>query len=692
MSLGDGLYRKSTKLIARRWLAPPRDKLRLRLQSLSCSTSSPASAESQSEAFSLYTSSKTTTESQEQVTHGVAGGPLIQDHGVHGARYEQQKVPSSVAAAQECADAVKDRRSSSAESQATIRKNTHTVNGGNQTFKGLSKSQYARWNAAVAKFQIHKEHQRRRHDELIAQKHAMNSAPADWRDSYTSLKKSTSSPIPTQGAFRIWTFSARRRPVTNVRADNIVRPPEASVSSFIDYVEDLVTSSVSALRHRQLYRGTESHISAVAKQLQQLFSDTSLEPYWSVAACNLAFKFYYRHSMLDKARTLYSMMEDRHYLTSTDTFNILLLDCAHRRNVAHFQRLLGAMINRGLKPNAQTWEGFFLLNDSSNKQYAVFQSMRDRGLLDNLHTMHRFLTLNIREVLSTQLNKGHTVTWFLEYMDKLDNFKWLSTSIGNKLIDEVGKRGSIEDSMNLLDQLELRGMEFDVVTLSTLLHQCLPGRHHSLAIRILQRLRQHKVYPGKEAYESIFRQFWRSRSYNCAKVAWRYACVEGQASFAMRTLVNRSIRRGLADSSPDILLPGRGFRWQHLIGGIVVGVASRFPRHHDKLVWLGIRRVAIKPGFLSPDDTAEPAKALLEQDLQLAHHYTVDRSLHDLLYEALIMDRQWAHEHAWQHKSLEWFVDKSIDVELKHTFAARFLPLGKAPPGSQNNPDSLNET
>ena len=113
--------------------------------------------------------------------------------------------------------------------------------------------------------------------------------------------------------------------------------------------------------------------------------------------------------------------------------------------------------------------------------------------------------------------------------------------------------------------------------------------------------------------------------------------------------------------------------WDCLAGVHIVGVEQGHPQDPAKY-----RTVRIENGMASLDEIADAAKTLLEQDLELAHQHHVDRSLPDLLTEALIMDRQWAKDRAWQHKPLDWFVENSIRVKLKHTFPARFLPPEKA--------------
>ena len=670
MSLGNCLFAKSTASTARCWLAPPRDTLRLRLLSSSILPLLPTQP---------WTGFRKCYECPVQDRHRKiceyhkdSDGPQPTDGWAHAVEPPKAllEAPKNAVVTHEDPPAAKSSPSPIAEGAAPIRKISAITTPEHPRAAGLSESQYTRWKAAVKRSQIHKENKAKRRDEL----NAMTSRAVDWRDGLNMLNERTKIPYRRQNPVRLIRSDSQKRPVTQFRADNITRPSEWSVINFRNYVEDLAKSSVSPLRHRQLYKGEESHVSAVAEQLRQLFGNTRLYRYWSVEACNAALSFFYRHSMLTRARALYSQMEDRKYLTSVETFNIMLQGSASRKNLAHFQGLLDAMMKRKLKPNAQTWEAFFLVNTSSHIRYQIFQSMWDRGVLDDLHTMSKFFTLNIREVFCMQLDKGRTVTWFLEYMDNLNESNWLSTSTGNIIIHEVGKRGSAREAVNVLDELEPRGMKFDKVTLSTLLHRCRPDSNHDLSIHILHRFRKHKIYPDKVAYESIFRQFWRSHLYNCAKVAWRYACVEGQASSLMRNTVAQNITResgGLPTEQP----PSRSDVWAQVAGKVVVGVElglqRNFPAHKPAL---------IEGGIASFEESAEArtlAQALLDQDVASAHHYSIDESLPDLLERALAIDRQWAQEHAWRHKSLDWFVENSICVKLKHTYPARFLPPEK---------------
>ena len=598
--------------------------------------------------------------------HDRSEGPKHTGSGTYGIRPGENLLgdPRSSAVSNGGVGAPKNLFSKGPERAIKPRKVFAVIKPNNSIAAGLSSRQYARW-IAVKRSQIHKDNKLRRRNELHGP------TLADWLDGFKMLKTRRKVPDNTRDTVRrVWRGSARR-PITQLKAESIPRPAKWSIFTFKNYVEDLATSGVSPLQHRRLYKGEQSHRLAVAEQLRRLFGDTRLEHYWSVEACNIALAFFYRHSLLKRARALYAQMEDNNFLTSTETLNIILMGAASRKNLAQFQNHLGAMLKRGVEPDARTWEAFYLVNTSDRIRYQIYQSMRDRGLLNDPHTMKNFLTLNVRQAFCRQLDRGHSVKWFLEYLDKLGSVHWLSPSLGNVLIHEVGKRGSINDAAELLGELENRGMKFDAVTLRTLLHLCLPDRNHDLAIHFLSRSSKHKIYPDEVAYDTMLRQFWRSRLCNCAKVAWRYACVEGQASSAMRHLFGN----GIVQDRSQLLPLSSSERWKSLVGAVVLGVEVDLPRALP-----GTRSTVIGQEDAGREEAAEPTR--LEQDLASAHHYSIDRRLPDLLNEALAMDRQWAQERVWQYQSLHWLVENSIPVKLKHTFPGRFLPPGKRDPDS----------
>lgn len=532
------------------------------------------------------------------------------------------------------------------------------VYANNLTRSGLSEAQYRRWKVVVQKSQQNKGHKAKRQDELndLATSVSRQDSAAEWDKCFKHMEEGAMTSDHERPLIQFEYEGPPRRPVVQTRADGIPQPSSWSVVNFKNYVEDLARSMMSPLRQRKLYHGVEPHQVAVAEELGLLFGRSHLEKHWSVDACNIALRFYYNHSMQHRARRLYSQMEDRKYLTSTETFNIMLRGSARRKNVAQFRGLVDAMIKRNLKPDAETWEAFFVVSESSNQKSEIFQTMRDQGAFDDLGRMSSFLTLNIRQIFRRQLDRGHKVAWLLEYMDKLEDFQWLSTSVGNILIDEIGKTSSVEEALDLFDQLEARGMKTDHVTLNTLIHKCVPLRNHDNVVYALRRLADHDIHPDSVAYTALFSAVWRCKAYNAAKVVWRYACVEGQTTSDMCNIVSQNIKHEL-NGPPE--QPSRKSVWAAFAGRVVVGVE------------LGLLKGLGQHSM--PAITEITGSQLMKRDLNSAHHYAFERKLHDLLEEALAMDRQWTNEYVWRNKGLDWMLEYSIDVRQAHTFPLRFL-------------------
>ena len=665
MSLGSWFHTKSIVSTIRRRLAPPRDILQPHLVSYPGPFSHSIHVQTDD-----FTHDRLPVPYSQHTDSKKLDRSIVREPEEDGARPKSDQTLFTAInrgdIAHEITGVQSDGLRGKANDAVLLRKVSTNITSETATKAGLSERQYARWKATLEKSRRNKEDKEKRRTEL------RNSTELDWHDTFNFLKKRTIVKTPKQDLVRL-RWSTKSKLVSEIRGDHIPKPPRWSVFAFRNYVEDLVSSSVSPLLHRQLYIGEETHDSVIAEQLRKHFGNPTLERYWSVEACNLALAFFYRRSMMTEARELYSRMEDRKYLTSTETFNVMLMACASRKDLATFNGLLNAMDEKRLKPNAQTWEAFFLVNSSSHIRHQIYQSMRDRGILNDLHTMKNFLTLNIRETFCTQLDRGHSATSFLEYMDKLEEIKWLSPSIGNILLHEIGKRGSAKAAMDLFGQLESRGMEFDDITLDTLLHLCRPNRNHDLAIHILDRFHQHNIHPDKKAYESIFQQFWRSRLLNCAKVTWRYACVTGQASYAMRKLIGQNIRCG-PESLPEEPFPSRRDAWRCLAAHIIVGLDDK-----------GLPRItSFRRPLVGRDDVTALGKgadarqnlqALLEEDLaSAAHRYGIRGTLSDLLTEALAKDRQWANEHVWRYKDKNWFIENSIPIKLKYTGARSLRP------------------
>lgn len=208
-------------------------------------------------------------------------------------------------------------------------------------------------------------------------------------------------------------------------------------------------------------------------------------------------------------------------------------------------------------------------------------------------------------------------------------------------------------------------MAFDHVTLNILLRDCRPNRDHDLAIQALGRVFQQQVRPQQDAYDSLFRQFWTSKHFNCAKVLWRYACIEGQTTFRMRRFVHLNItdtERGLSAE------PGtRNHFWKQCAGKVLVGISPSIDLESKKQLVRYIDGSEIAP---SPNIVY---LKWYQDDLGSAHRHETVSNVKEMLSQALAIDRQWAVERIWRDRTLEWVQRESIIVQLKQNYPARFL-------------------
>ena len=467
---------------------------------------------------------------------------------------------------------------------------------------------------------------------------------------------------------------------TQIAADQIPRPRTWSTDNFREYVAALVTSTADGTYHRNLYRGGDYHLKNVARILHQLFEDPKWNAYVSISACNMALPFFYKLSQFSEARSILSLMEERGLMTSSESFNLVLRGSAHLKNVNNFEYILEQMIERGVKPNAETWMIFYSITNSDQAKSEVYHCMRDKGVLQDPVAMRRFMKLSIRRVLVRWFEKGRSINSLLEYLNGLDRKIWRSVNVANNILHEIGKRGPIQDVIKVLDQLEQLGMIFDEVTLNTMLHRCLPHRDHDDAIEIIRRFRQrYNILPGRLSYDTLFRQAWHSHLYNFAKVIWWYACSQDFVTNRMTTCVRQSLWQ-YVPAKPDEQSFTRGAMWRAAAGKLVVGSSSDLKPDDTS------HRTSSSTTVLETKETTTPAPSdhkgkkvqnrwieLFWQDITHPYHFQARWDLDKVLSRALALDRQWALEAVSTQKSFEWMLQHSINVEWSKTYSARLL-------------------
>ena len=481
-------------------------------------------------------------------------------------------------------------------------------------------------------------------------------------------------------------WSGPRGIIGQVRADKIPRPLDWSVITFKDYVEDITTSTMDQLMQRQIYGIRESHVTAVANILEELFRNAEMKEYFSEKACNIALTFFYRHYMVNKARAVYTSLEDLHIKLEPETYNLVLRGAAGAKDLHNYTFHLRNFINRGFRPNSRTWSSLLMAVDSKEARRTIAQAMKTRDMLDRFSIMRDVVDLTVRDEVASYLDGGNSMSTFFQYMDSRYAPGWLTVSGANNILDQVAIQGSASEAFELLKAITQRVPVLDNVSLYTLLTHCRQIRAHELAIDILDYYEAKQgISPSPTAYEILFTQAWRSHFYNLVRVIWRFACMDAAVTFKMKKLVMDSLISDIADrTNPQP--KSRAEIWKMAAGKVTVGIdlatyngAAKDFQHpgtiftdlvqefsgEEKVLSAHLAQFTDDADFPRPKSKAlQAAKALVYNDLAVSKKYRTKRKLVSLLREALTVDREWA-KCGLKHSSIGWKRRNAIAVEVK---------------------------
>ena len=463
-------------------------------------------------------------------------------------------------------------------------------------------------------------------------------------------------------------------------ARDIPLPIVWSKANLAVYVEALAESQmtqhlVPIADKPQLHWWT--NIGDIVAAFDTIFYSSASQKYLSVEACNTALLFFYKYGMINKARSLYIRMVELEMRISTDTFNLLLRGSAWQKDLHNFTYLLNNMTRRGFKPNEVTWTLFLQVNDSSKLRDIIVQNMFKMNMLDKIHIRRNVASHMIYYEIANHLGNGHDPKSFLDHMNNRYGNGWLSTISGNKLLDEVAKRKSTADSVDLLYAMKSAGFNPNDVSLNTLLRHCLPLRQHGNAFDILDIFKHfYRSNPGPQAYATLFLQAFRSRLPILCTVIWRSACIYGATSFIMRRLIFRSLLsyRSALDTRPH---PYDSAKYGNS------GKATRFEKFAKRFgVSLDVfeEDQIIDELELDPRrkrwKTYEWAHVLMERSLRLSRSCLLESDLPVLLHEALKMDRSWTANDLYRKDNWQEMFRCAIAVPVKPnpTFPRDSLP------------------
>ena len=383
-----------------------------------------------------------------------------------------------------------------------------------------------------------------------------------------------------------YTLSESRPTKQKVPPEQLPRPSTWTHVSFLEYIRALTASSVPNHLDRFGFRTTKDHNTAVTEIIQNLFKDPDCKNAISRTACNEAMRFFVKINRLEDVRVLFVHMEMLKLPMVPETFNIMLRGAAKNEDLHNFHFILHLMLKRGLVPNGSTWTAFMMAHPDVRVKLHILAAMKEKGLTAHPSIMKEVSQQLVQPEIDSSLEQNLSQAQFVAHMDRRYSPDWLSLDSANRVLHALGARGLISRCWEFLNFMSSRFVEYDNYSLHTILHHCKQATNLTGAVELIRSLptrgRFHFV-PDQETYRIFFELAWRSRSYNLARVIWRYACLSAATTHMMRSRVFASM---LYASHKDLRATPRE-RWKQFAGPVIFG--SNHHGHHPAQVYAEMR-------------------------------------------------------------------------------------------------------
>lgn len=443
-------------------------------------------------------------------------------------------------------------------------------------------------------------------------------------------------------------------------AQDVSKPAVWTESALVQYIRDLTESQLFYYRvplAPQTRANASSNRDKVINGLDEIFQNTNFRRIMSAEVYNIALQFYYAHGMVSRARELFVHLEESKIGIPRETFNIVLRFSASSKDLHNFTFILHRATLLGFKPDEETWCMLLMAVSSDQVRAVIIQRMRERNIVDDVPNNIGARRIIIQNEMVSCIEQRGDRGDFLNYMDQRYGRSWLTTSVGNKLLYEHGKRRSIPETLALLAGMRVRGFVPDQISLDTLLQQCLLLRQHRNAIETLKAFSdQFGLKPGKQTYQTLFAIAWVNHFLNLARIVWRSACIQGCTTATMHRLVHQSLSTPFGSQNSMIIdghdaerkTRGGSEIFKQLVGRFVLFA----PKPQDfKLVDVGNLSV--------PSNVSSPPLTTIKNDLNIAGTFKLD-TLGELLAQAIELDLKWAAEKFWHTSTLQQVIEGGI--------------------------------
>ncbi|KAL8745492.1 MAG: hypothetical protein Q9190_002373 [Brigantiaea leucoxantha] len=426
----------------------------------------------------------------------------------------------------------------------------------------------------------------------------------------------------------------------NLRADAITRPQFWNPQNLHRYVQDLVFSQVTWKMHERIYRPTESHTLAIADVLRNLYHDPAVKSHLTVKTFDEGLAFFCRHRMIDNARTLFKHMQIFGMRPESSTFEIMLRCAAKNKDLHNFTFHLDMMIRYGVRTTHDMWIHLMRTVENAEVRLSIARKMRELDLIHDVRIKQDVAGLITRDKLAAHLNEDHDPQSFFDEMDQNFGSGWLSHYVGAAILDEVGRRKSIAEAVELLPALERRLLRPDGRMLLKLLNLCKFTENHLLALELLRLFEvQYGVILDAPILDVLFQLGWNSRYYNFTKVVWQYACASGQRH---KNMV-RKAKNSLMSLASEGQTPTRGTIWNVSAGKVITGISNLNTMQRFRAFLEDWQRAPYSGAARRRFNLL--AENAFRESLRSKGTFELDCPLSDVLKDALALDRKWVQGH-----------------------------------------------
>ena len=447
----------------------------------------------------------------------------------------------------------------------------------------------------------------------------------------------------------------------HISAEFITVPETWSTYNLIGYVRRLIRSRITGSLHYRAYGAGRTHVQMVTSILWRLFQNEALRSYLSVPIFEEAMQYFYRYQLVSDARNLFHLMEDLGMATGPEIFNMQLRHSAGIKDLHNFTYILQNMIERGISPNEITWRSLIMAIESKEVRAIIVQNMLERGMLQPSGFKRNVVQLLARDEVIDHLERSQIWDGFFEYMDNQYGHNWVSTSAVNNILDEVGRRQSISDSLYVLHHLRAYKWTPDHVTFSTMLEICLFKKSFHAAVEIVETFENYfNKQPGRQELQTLFKLAWQKRKYNFARVVWQAACLQDSVTTEMKVIVATSLR----DYDPSAHVAETSSRTS---GDVFQVSAGRFV--------LGLRQNHFSGLQKRPDQLEEVSKRshaivkdAIKQDLDSGARYQLAERFSVLIRKALVRDREWEVSISARRRSVLWKLENAVPIPILSRF------------------------